>query len=339
MAPGTTRTSPPAPPSLRWTPAFLGLALGALALGGCAADELVCDDEGRCYQCDGLGCRPADPPANPPCLVNDDCDDGAICTVSGCVPVCVDDADCGPGRVCRDAGDGRRLCVPEDEPAPLCVRNEDCNASGVECRDGLCVPSDLCEADADCGAGEACVGGRCEVLDDLCRFSRECASPRECVDGECVLPCSGDGDCGAGEVCDEALGFCAPAPPPPPGSCTRDGDCGAGEVCLDSRCVDGCADDGDCGAGQVCNARGLCERDTAPVAFCAGDSDCSAGSRCVDGLCRRPCDDDLSCRRFDSQLPFCVEGFCATSNEATSDCALSSDCPAGEACVDGVCRR
>jgi len=326
-------------PSVAVLPGLVAAALALASLTGCAEDKLVCDDDG-CFRCDGLGCRPAQPDQPGECLTNDDCDPGAICTISGCVDACTDDEDCPDGLVCREAGDdGRRLCVPRDEPAPVCVRNEDCMASGVECRDGLCVPSDLCEAEDDCADGEACIDGRCRPDDDVCRFNRECADGRVCVDGRCVAECAGDDDCVEGEVCDLDTGFCTPAPPPPPGTCTRDADCGDGEVCTDSRCVDGCRDDADCGEGRVCTPTLVCIPDTTRDVFCADDSDCRRGSACVDGICRIPCDDSDFCQRVAAEIPFCFEGFCASSNEATTDCARNADCPDGEICEDGVCRR
>jgi len=329
-----------APPVARRIPLLLGAALGlglvaGLGLGGCAEDELVCDDTG-CYQCDGLGCRPADPDA-PDCLTDQDCPDGALCTVGGCVDVCTSDDDCPNGLVCRDAGDGRRLCVEPDEPAPVCVQNEDCLASGVECRDGLCVPSDVCDGDEECADGEVCLDGRCRPSEDLCRFSRECEAGRQCVDGRCVPACAGDDDCVEGLVCDSATGLCSPAPEPPANACLRDEDCGEGEVCTDTRCVDGCKRDADCGEGRICTDTLVCIPDTSREVFCENDRDCREGSACVDGVCRIPCEDAAFCQRVATEIRFCVEGFCASRNEAMTDCARASDCSAGETCIDGIC--
>jgi Cys-rich repeat protein len=131
-------------------------------------------------------------------------------------------------------------------------------------------------------------------------------------------------------------GFCEEITPPA-GDCATNADCGAGRVCRDTRCYAECATDAMCGAGNYC-LEGRCRFDDRPRPSCGASATCAMGSVCRNGSCRIPCATADECLRFDVQYNFCLEGFCATTNEATSNCMSATDCSAGSQCVDGICR-
>jgi Cys-rich repeat protein len=319
--------------------ALLALAaFGVTVSAGCAQEDYYCDASG-CFRCDGVGCRLLDPPARPPCRGDFECSEGTVCTALGCTAECAADADCVEGTVCRDG-----LCAapqePEPEPTPgTCTRNADCPASGLECRDGVCVeaPVPACSDAAPCASGAVCVEGACVPVDETCQFNFECGAGRLCVNQQCVEGCAADADCPRGQTCDEASAVCV-AVPPMTGACTNDAACGANRVCLDSVCVDACTTDAACGEGRYCSG-GVCRIDTRPRPFCTSNSDCAPGRPCIGGVCRTPCTTSTMCAMFDVQFNFCgAEGYCLTTNEVSSDCRAAADCGSGEACIDGVCR-
>lgn len=312
---------------------------------GCASENYFCDETG-CYYCDGLGCREVDPPTRPGCLGDFECAAGTVCTDTGCAATCERNGDCAEGTECRDAVS---ICLGPTEPPPVltpgdCTRNADCGASGLVCRDGMCIVDDVtcgdagcdCSETATCSSGFTCLDGECRADEDTCQFNHECGEGRSCVDGRCTEGCGTAADCLSGQTCTD--GFCRDIPPLT-GECTADADCpGAGAICIDSTCFAGCTADTDCDAGRYC-AEGTCRTDDRPRPFCIDDSECEPGHPCIGGICRTPCADNESCLRFDVQFNFCLEGFCATTNEATSDCAVTADCSdATDECIDGICR-
>jgi hypothetical protein len=312
-------------------------------LAGCnASEQYFCDEDG-CYYCDGLGCREAQPEDRPECRGDFECPDGTLCTDRGCVTECEGDADCPEGTLCSDG-----LCLAPNEPTPepqpgTCERNSDCDDPGLVCRDGLCTPDDRscgrlgcsCAETERCSAGYTCVEDECRPNEDVCQFNHECGVGRVCLDGTCHERCETDAECPTGQQCGDE-GVCRDVPPMT-GQCASNDDCDAGQVCLDSVCIDGCERDGDCGDGRYCN-EGLCEVDDRPRPFCLSDDECQPGHPCIGGVCRTPCDTHDECLRFDVQFNYCLDGFCATTNEATSDCSTSLDCGMGRECIDGICR-
>jgi hypothetical protein len=159
---------------------------------------------------------------------------------------------------------------------------------------------------------------------------------REVGDGR---QCSGDDDCEVGEYCSAGACIVEGA------VCQFNHECGAGRVCLDGGCTDGCAVDDDCtGDGQVCVSGACrcesepCDIDDTPRPFCLSDAECAQGHPCVGGICRTTCDTHETCLQYDVHFNFCLDGYCATTNEVTSDCFLSADCDGGQECIDGVCR-
>src|SRR5690606_40712017 len=99
-----------------------------------------------------------------------------------------------------------------------------------------------------------------------------------------------------------------------PGECTTNADCDGG-VCVDGSCFEECTTDAQCPEGNYCYF-GRCRLDDRPNPLCVNDSDCAAGSVCRNGACRSPCVEHSECPRFDVALTFCLDGVCATSNDA-----------------------
>lgn len=302
----------------KWSALFLGIAVaGASALGtGCSSEEYYCD-ESACYYCDGVGCRAVDPPDRPDCVSDDQCGTAQECTSLGCTSKCTADSDCPEGTVCRDA-----YCVSpsenDPEELPLCTQNSDCGE----------------------GAEFICVDGACQSnpIDDIdtCQFNTECGENRVCVNEYCAAACRTATDCPEGQTCDDE-GFCRAAEDVIPMSCT-DGltDCGGG-VCVNGACEDRCSTDDECGSGRYC-ASGVCVVDTRPDPVCDTDAQCMPGHPCINGACRTPCSTNTECLEFDVQFNFCIDNFCRTTSEATSNCNGADDCESGDICLDGVCQ-
>jgi hypothetical protein len=324
---------------------FALVSLGLL-VAGCAREDSFCDSEG-CYVCDGLGCREAEPPERTQCRGDFECEQGTVCTDMGCVSTCSSEDGCPEGTLCRQVSEGLEMCLSPTEPSPEpqpgeCERSEDCGDPGLICRDGLCEPDDRECGDAGCDCSETgacsegfyCIDGQCRSEENVCRFNTECGPDRVCLDGECAAECGPDRACPQGQQCEE--GICRDLEPPT-GECTENADCGQGGVCVDSTCYDACEAHADCGDGRYCRD-GVCRIDDRPHPFCAGDADCQPGHPCINGACRTPCDTDEECLRYDVQFRVCLDGFCATTNEATANCTTSEDCSSGAECIDGVCQ-
>lgn len=317
--------------------AFSPFAVSAFAavamLTACSGESYFCDETG-CYYCDGVGCREVDPPDRLDCRGDFECREGSVCTDLGCVEECASDDECPAGTECRDG-----MCVnPTEDPTPIpgvCTTNEDCMGSNLECLDGVCVVREGpggCDDDADCAAGEVCVDGECRAEEDSCQFSSECGPGRVCVNEVCTTGCTDSTQCPAGLECVD--GFCREGMTSP--DCTSNEECDAGQICVDGACVAECSTDADCAEGYYCDA-GRCRVDDRPVCLYDEDSDCSAPAVALNCQCRSPCVEHADCPRFDVSLQFCLEGYCATTNEATSNCAEAADCEAGQDCVDGNC--
>ena len=167
--------------------ALLLPAVLAMLVVGCKSESYFCDDDG-CYFCDGLGCRDVNEPDRSECTGDFDCPSGAICTDTGCVVRCTDISDCPAGTDCIEA-----MCLtpPERRDLPTrtpgtCEVNADCGASGLICRDGMCVPDVItcgeegcsCEETGLCSDGFVCAAGECRAEDDVCRFNHECGAGR-----------------------------------------------------------------------------------------------------------------------------------------------------------------
>jgi hypothetical protein len=347
-------------PSVSLTFRALVGALLLSSLAGCPNQEYSeCDDSG-CYYCDGLGCRDAAPPERASCDCAHPCGASSTCTDLGCTLECETEADCLSGTTCREG-----LCLgfvsrgvretstavscacPCTDPGlicrdatcvPGCETSDDCQAEnpGYVCLDGTCTPTITpeCDATTPCRSPLECVAGECRAPSDTCQFSSECGAGRVCVNQQCTTACGLDNPCPTGAMCTD--GFCV-VTPPPVDECVVNADCGEGEICRDGSCYDECALDADCGAGRYCQ-EGRCRLDTRPRPTCSDSRPCASGSVCLNGTCRIPCTTAPQCAAFDVQYNFCLDMLCATSNEATSDCAAQADCNADQSCIDGICR-
>ncbi len=343
--------------STRWFSFVLSAsAFLALSAGGCSQESNYCD-ESACYACDGLGCRRLEPPSRASCRCDVECAaSGTECTSLGCTQMCTRDDQCPAATRCN----GGHCTTPSErvtDATCACTTSAECPGTGVICRggtcitgcstamdcpasqscvDGSCVPTmnPGCSATAPCTGGLECVDGECRAPSDTCQFSSECGAGRVCVDQRCTSACGATNPCAGTSMCVD--GFCEEITPPA-GDCATNADCGAGRVCRDTRCYAECATDAMCGAGNYC-LEGRCRFDDRPRPSCGASATCAMGSVCRNGSCRIPCATADECLRFDVQYNFCLEGFCATTNEATSNCMSATDCSAGSQCVDGICR-
>lgn len=228
-----------------------------------------------------------DPNAQTPCLSNDDCSAGQICTTAGCRPQCQQDADCAAGQTCKQGSPN--FCAPKDPvvkpvdpnnptwpqkpggtvtvPPKYCLGDAECG-NGRVCVYGKCETA--C-SDTSCGAGKVCVAGRCYADNasacgmtglTLCRSSEECGSGRSCVKGACYAACTQSGQCGIGQVC--VSGTCVTDAKPVTAQCTFDTDCGLAFRCINAYCHPLCASDDQCGANNFCD-HGVCRANTRPA--------------------------------------------------------------------------
>ena len=306
------------------------MALGAVgALVAMASSEgcgpgdtrYYCDATG-CYNCDGYGCHPVNPPPNTKCTGTNACAQNQICTDAGCVNVCQADADCPQGDVCKS-----NQCVPpQTQPGNLLV----------------------CTKDSDCPSGEACVGSgqwaKCTAKSNACTYTSECAAGKVCADGECLTDCSQGQTCAAGTTCTK--GICEPNAGT---QCTSDAQCsGSTPKCENGSCVAACdpnapATSAQCAAGEYCD-NGACVPDTRPAPNCGDASQCAANQVCLDGFCRYSCSTDTDCKLIDARIGYCAKDkTCRDAQEAQAEdgaggCLSSADCQSGQICISNTCQ-
>ncbi len=183
--------------------------------------------------------------------------------------------------------------------------SESCNGLDDDC-DGIVDNRAVCPT-----AGDVCQNGKCVKPctkgEFRCATGTTCDAPTAlCVDPTCVgVSCSADKVCRGGAcvaACDGVV-------------------CPHGQSCVNDKCVDLCAGV-PCAAGQVCRS-GLC---FAGCAACDGIV-CGAGLKCE--TAKNDCVDP-SCPNGCASGTFCNAGKCV------DDCD-GAKCPAGQACVAGVC--
>jgi len=226
-------------------------------------------------------------------------------------PVCdwPDNVNCTNHYPCTEDGDCTgtwcSTCVAEVCVDPECCADMDC-PPGQICLDGACKPDDCT---GECCSNSDCSGTACSTCENNACVDPECCSDDDCPDGQCI-----NGSCVA---CQD--------------ECCSNTDCTATDcsTCVANACVDPeCCSDDDCPDGKCID--GKCETCQEE---CCSDNDCTGtgcstceANACVDPEC---CSDD------DCPNGQCINGSCVT---CTDQCCSDADCPAGQTCVDGVCK-
>jgi hypothetical protein len=312
-------------------------ALGAVSalLGGC---PIWGGDSGGGTVTDGGGPDAAD--SNPShCASDNDCPMNAYCDLS--THTCTAGAPCGASRACTTG----YFCSARGVCEPGCNVNADCPAGDVCESNHTCAAGGQCQHDTDCPTGQACVDGSCRPNTSLCQFAYQCGPGQDCVNGACVAHCSGTGQstCPTGQVC--VGGECQY--PTSTMTCATT-TCPANQICVNGMCAPQCMNDNDCGMGFYC-ASGACRVDDRAHPFCTPPAmGCAAGSVCINGGCHISCanpmgmDPNMYCLRVDSAFPTCSlymgQQVCTSPSELHPQCARSSDCPAGQTCVNANCQ-
>ena len=256
------------------------------------------------------------------------------------------DAPLGPVARPEQAGDllaqeqSVRLIVPDSYAGPLTVRVEalhagsvvgtgsaqplarvnsetsvavdvlpgSCNATSCAsgcCASGLCRVNDLAfcgSSGGACGACDATRADRCSGGQCLCGASPVCGPGQRCENAQCVCDATSCPGCCQGNACEpgDAGAACGVGG----AACAA---CGAADVCLGGAC-------GSC--------LGIC-----PNGCCSGTS-CIAPGAMSRTQCGQPGTACVACDPVRSDS--CLNGACA--------CGTGAECPAGLACVGGVCR-
>jgi len=298
--------------------------------GTCHTTTVGCTSDRSCgtgMHCVAMSCVPG----TRQCETHGDCDSSFMCDGTSCDAStnCTSDADCvgspaGVGGWC----DFRNTCVPH-------------------------LPGE-CRTIADCTGTDQCIEGTCTALPTTCQFQYDCPAGTACVNAQCTAVCTNDASCVAGDVCNTSTHFCEPMT-----DCETSATCMNGERCVDGRCL------ADCHSGATCPTAGretsYCGNDqfchpswqTSPACTQEGvQAECQTGRLCLSHVCRTPCPDgmtsqtagDAQCSSIDSTLPHCIldtassHYLCNASTSSTASCRLSTDCAAGEDCVNAACQ-
>jgi Cys-rich repeat protein len=323
--------------------ALAGIGVMASAEGcGPGDTRYYCDSSG-CYNCDGYGCHPVNPPNPTTCTGDKSCLQNQICTTKGCATICKADTDCAQGQTCQNGLCSAPTVTPGD---PLqCTTKADCSA-GEECVGNKCQACGgtngpcSCGTNADCSGGQVCAGGLCTDPSNACKYSSECGQGKVCADGECLVDCSQGQACPQGMSC-SSKGVCEPSG----NQCTSDAQCSGGTPkCVQGQCAAACDPNNPvgpsaCPNGEYCD-QGACVPDTRPSPNCGGTGQqCLANQQCVDGFCRYSCTTDQECKLIDARIGYCAaDQTCRDAQEANPQCLSSSDCPSGQSCISNQCK-
>ncbi len=295
--------------------------MSAAFLFGCSGGSVpaegdACDTLADCAAAEGLSCR-GDTCARVTCERSSACPAGAACVDGVCDdPECAETADCTNDATCFEGDCRLDICSRTTDcepglvcsgsppqcvdPPSECATDLDC-PSGVFCKlpEASCAP--LCDEESDC-AGEAYCDGR--FCREPCLQAAECPGDLACVEGRCVDP----GDCND-VSCPAAVPFANPD------SCT----------CQECLAEFDCAEDRTC-VGGICRFCPL---------FADSAAECAERGFRFDGSCCVECLSDSDCTVGVALT--CVRGACEV--ESGRECSGDGDCPAGQACDAGVCRK
>lgn len=171
--------------------------------------------------------------------------------------------------------------------------------------------------------GIVACSGREPRAGDFCRSVDDCVAdePLACLQNECVsMTCERSPGCPAGAACvDRACQL---------PECADDEDCRRHELCFEGDCRgDVCRVKAECDTGEVCI--GVPPQCKPPPSRCTSDAECLPDTFCKlpEGACEPRCTSDASC----AEGAYCDGDFCRLL------CISSSDCRAGDVCVDGRC--
>lgn len=259
-------------------------------------------------------------PAASDCLCDIDCAQGDICIGGTCVAPSNDSNDNAEAGLCQ-ACESTHDCVEDDA---RCIRLNYEHAT----KTGEKICSRICELDDDCPIGFECVNVSQEVgVPAQCLPKAGSDGDRTCTNNA-ELECVKAKECGVGESC--VNNECTA---PSAAECSDEQACGAGQVCRDFKCIaeetPECIDRNDCAADEIC-IDGAC---AAQNDSCVFNSECDNG-KCVDGECIAGCSENADCGPYERcrKPEGGAQGLC----EAI-ECRRTSDCEAGQVCVDAVC--
>jgi hypothetical protein len=322
-----------------------GVCVADACLGGCVAENGVCDSGGDC--CGGALCTTAGGSGDQFC-----CASGRACGIHCCAS---------PLQVCDLTG---ACCTPATCVAGQCGSHGDGCGGSIDC--GGCTAPDTCG-----GGGTPGVCGTCTSQPTATTCAGTCGSVLDNCGREVECACSGDLECCAGvcvdlqndpDNCRECGRVCASNPV----TCTA-GTCQGG-TCVFSTVIDCCQSDDDCddgGDSSLCTI-GVCDPQTltcrpAPVAdnTTCPDGVCCAGT-CLDvsrdavncGACGHTCVANQPGRSADRcQTGTCSFGVCDEAITICGSCATPAcdpdkggicvnNCPPPDACHtgEGVCQ-
>lgn len=288
-----------------------------------------------------------------PCVADEDCDDGNICT----------DDSCSADKVCEHknnvlACDDQDLCTQDD----TCTEGV-CSGTAITCDDGNPCTDDTCDPESGCvsvnntspcddgnacTSGDVCSNGGCQpgsatdCDDDNPCTDDSCDSDLGCVHQNNTRDCDDNSLCTDNDVCKDGVCSgtaisCDDQNPCTDDSCdpnsgcvftNNSASCNDGDACTQE---DVCANGTCSGTALVCDDNSDCTTDSCDSASgCVFTNVCDANASCTDSSCQ--CNagfsgDGLSCTDIDE----CSDGTAQCDNNATC-----SNTPGAYACLCNV---